>query len=79
MAKKPRLTLFSALDGNASVFEKAADRISTRLSGLDSVDPELETYDNLLPTDFDRLTAEFGFDAVGQYIKSMEAKRIRRK
>ena len=79
MPKKKKLTLFTALDDNASTFGKAADRISTRLSGMDKIDPEIETYKKLLPEDLDKLKAEFGFDAVGQYIKSMEVKRLRRK
>ena len=79
MPKKQKLTMMTAMDANADVFGKAADKISGRLSGIPEVDAELSTYKKLIPADFDDLNREFGFDAVSQYIRSMEAKRMRSK
>ena len=79
MPKRQKLTLMTAMDANANVFGKAANLIADKLSGTPKIDTELSTYQKLLPADFDDLNREFGFDSVSQYIRSMEARRMRRK
>lgn len=79
MPKKKPLNMITALDANSSIFTKAAGKMSDRLSGVPTADNDFETYRKLLPSDFDDMVREFGFDQVGSYIREMEAKRMRRK
>jgi hypothetical protein len=72
-------TLIDGLDRNANLFGRTIERINDKLSGQGENDEELSVYMKLAPEHFQQLSNEFGFDSVSQYIKDMEAKRLRRK
>jgi hypothetical protein len=75
---KPKMSLIDSMSKTANTFEKAAGRTDTML-GVPQVDPGYATYTKLKKEDFDDLAREFGLDAVGKYVRSMEAQRMRRK
>jgi hypothetical protein len=79
MPKEQKLSLINSMTASANVFTKAANKNSERLVGAPQFDAGLSTYLKLKKEDLDDLSREFGLDAVGQYVRSMEAKRMRRK
>lgn len=75
MAKKR--TMLDALESNAKVFERALEKSNDRLSGNTPVNEDMAVYMKLKNEDFSKLAEEFGRDSVFQYIKDMEADRLR--
>jgi hypothetical protein len=78
MSKRRKQTMLDALERNATLFDRTIQKTNNKLSGQGEYDEDLAIYRKLSPPHFDRLANEFGFDSVGQYIKEMEAKRMRR-
>lgn len=70
------------LVGNRIEMQKRAARTALdnafRAAGGES-DEELRRYSKLKTVHFQELTGEFGMDAVTDYIKNMEARRLQRR
>jgi hypothetical protein len=78
MSQRRKKTMLDALDRNATLFDRTIQKTNNTLSGQGEYDEELSVYRKLAPEHFEKLASEFGFDSVGQYIKEMEAKHMRR-
>ena len=50
-----------------------SERIFSKAMGL-AVDPDIQKYRQLTDSDFEALQNRYGLDAVGRYVKHMEAK-----
>jgi len=75
---KPKLSIMSSINSTANTFSKAATLTADRLVGTPKTDDGLATYMKLKKEDFDDLERELGWEAVSQYIRSMEIKNLRR-
>lgn len=53
-----------------------SERIFSKAMGL-AVDPEVQQYRSLAPSDFEAIRNRFGLEALGRYIRHMEAKILR--
>jgi hypothetical protein len=62
-------------DRLSGIVDKAFDDLLDK-TGSGEGDPDLNRYNQLMPSDFKGLEKRFGKDEVDRYIKTMEAKRM---